>query len=353
MNKLNELNNTTKRYVTKQKGKTEVDPFWNAKDIYDVMNKFIEYEDWDSYLIFKFGILLGRRIGDIIMLRWSDFYYENGRRREILSTVEEQKTGKFTNLHISAEVWRSIDIYLEKTGKKICLNTNSVEQYIFQYSGKTKWFNNMSSDIYLPTQTDEYEWLARWCKKYRKDFSDKRLDSIVKSFHKSDYKTIQSYVYEVVELDDIIKHHQDVFRKVLKRAVDDCGITYPVSTHSLRKTFGNWIMKENPFDPNVIYSLQRMFNHSDVQTTMNYIGLSKERDGNYMESHGEFIHKVSNGDFENAIVSNSPVTSIKNDDLRNIMKNMIKTMTESKGNIDGIELFYEVMNEIESKRVNV
>lgn len=346
---LNVLNNETSRYATKKKGKTEVDPFWNAKDIYDVMNKFIEYEDWDSYLIFKIGILIGRRIGDIIMMKWTDLYHENGRRKDEINTIEEQKTGKTATLYISDEVWRSVDFYLEKTGKKICLNESSVDVYIFQYSSKTKWFNNRNSKIYTYIGMDELEWIHEWCNRYNKDLTNKRIDSIIKSFHKSDYRTIQSYVYEVVELDDIIKHHQDVFRKVLKRAVDDCGIKYPVSTHSLRKTFGNWIMKENPFDPNVIYSLQRMFNHSDVQTTLNYIGMSKQRDGNYIKQHGEFIHNVSKGNFDNAIVNNSPVTSIKNDDLRNIIMNMIKNEDE----LTDIELFNNVMSEIENKRLSV
>lgn len=345
---INELNETS-RYATKKKGKTEVDPFWNAKDIYDVMNKFIEYEDWDSYLIFKIGILIGRRIGDIIMMKWTDLYHENGRRKDEINTIEEQKTGKTASLYISDELWRSVDLYLEKTDKKICLDESNVNVYIFQYSGKTKWFDNRALSIYTSTETNEYKWLVNWCKTFRKDFSNKRLESIVKGFKKSDYRTIQSYVYEVVELDDIIKHHQDVFRKVLKRAVDDCGITYPVSTHSLRKTFGNWIMKENPFDPNVIYSLQRMFNHSDVQVTLNYIGMNKQRDGNYIKNHGEFIHNVSNGNFDSAIVNNSPVTSIKNEDLREILMNMIK----NEGKLTDIELFNSVMNEIESKRLSV
>ena len=64
---------------TKQTGKTEVYPFWYMKDIKNMMDYFKMKGMWHWYLAFNFGLLLGRRVSDTLSLKWSDFYYENGR----------------------------------------------------------------------------------------------------------------------------------------------------------------------------------------------------------------------------------------------------------------------------------
>ena len=66
------------RYATKKPGKTEVEPLRRYEDMYNLMEYFKSRKMWDSYLTFMFGLLLGRRIGDTVMVKWSDFYYENG-----------------------------------------------------------------------------------------------------------------------------------------------------------------------------------------------------------------------------------------------------------------------------------
>ena len=84
----------TRNYVTKKHGDTECDPFWELSDIRNVVNWFIEHNEWDGYLITMLGLLLGRRISDTISLKWSDFYEENGRKKKMINSVKEQKTGK-------------------------------------------------------------------------------------------------------------------------------------------------------------------------------------------------------------------------------------------------------------------
>ena len=59
----------TNRYATKKKGKTECQPFWNISDIKNVVEWFEKNNEWDGYLITLFGLLLGRRIGDTIMIK--------------------------------------------------------------------------------------------------------------------------------------------------------------------------------------------------------------------------------------------------------------------------------------------
>jgi hypothetical protein len=58
----------TRDYATKKKGKTEVQPFWNMEDIKNVIEWFEKNEEWDGYLITLLELLLGRRIGDTVMM---------------------------------------------------------------------------------------------------------------------------------------------------------------------------------------------------------------------------------------------------------------------------------------------
>ena len=118
----------TRNYNTKKEGKTEVYPFWNLSDIFNMINYFKENEDWDNYLIFMFGLLLGRRIGDTVMVKWSDFFFENGKRKVEINTIEEQKTGKFTSLPVSDYVFDCIKFYCEKTGTD---HTKHHNDYVF------------------------------------------------------------------------------------------------------------------------------------------------------------------------------------------------------------------------------
>jgi hypothetical protein len=66
-------------------------------------------------------------------------------------------------------------------------------------------------------------------------------------------------------------------------------------------------------------SLQKMFNHSDLQTTMNYIGLTEEKNRQLINDHGEFIHNVLAGKGDE-IAKNMPVISLKSDDFGKIIR---------------------------------
>jgi len=59
---------------------------------------------------------------------------------------------------------------------------------------------------------------------------------------------------------------------ILKDIADALGWTYPVGTHTLRKTFGYQFYQETN-DP---ITLQKMLNHRDQKTTMIYIGIIQE-----------------------------------------------------------------------------
>ena len=184
-------------YATKKKGKTEVQPFWNMSDIKNVVEWFEKNNEWDGYLITLLELLLGRRIGDTVMMKWSDLYYENGNRKDEINTIEEQKTGKITNLPISNMVWEAVDGYLSHV--KID-PMEHYDEYIFEYLPKTEWIRR----IY----TLEYETftLDIWCDILCKDFSDKRKEKIISEYEKQNkYKTLGEYLYWEVEYNDVVK----------------------------------------------------------------------------------------------------------------------------------------------------
>ena len=122
-----------------------------------------------------------------------------------------------------------------------------------------------------------------------------------------------------MEYNDIVKWQTDDYRKKLKKAVAECDIQYPVSSHTLRKSFGYWIHKTHPFDPDCLLSLQKLFNHSDVQTTITYIGLREEKNRQLINDHGEFISNVLAGKGDE-IVKNMPVISLKSDGFGKIIR---------------------------------
>ena len=310
----------TRNYATKKKGKTEVYPFWNLMDIKNLIDWFEDNDEWDGYLISMLEALLGRRISDTISLKWSDLYYENGNEREEITTITEKKTGKTVEIPIGALVFESIHKYCKK------VNVNPMEHYnefIFSFPSKTEWINREGDRVYLEND------LEKWCKCLNKDFSNKRKESIITDFNKQrNFKTLGEYLYYEVEWSDVVKWHTDAYRRVFNRAVKSCEIKYRVSTHSFRKSFGYWIFKLHPFDPDVLVSLQKLFGHATVQQTEDYIGLTKEKNKKFIDDYNKLLTNVLNGEVVD-ISKNMPVISLKREDYGSIIMDVINKTREN------------------------
>ena len=258
-------------------------------------------------------------------MRWSDLYYANGNRKSEINTIEEQKTGKITNLPISNMVWEAVDNYLAHVKIDPMAHYN---EYIFQYKPKKYWIERGHIWNYKTFSLD------LWCERLKKDLSDKRKEKIISDYKKQKrYDTLGEYLYWKVEYNDVVKWQTDDYRKKLKMAVKDNGITQAVSSHSLRKSFGYWIHKTHPFDPDCLLSLQKLFNHSDLQTTMSYIGLTDEKNRQLINDHGEFIHNVLAGKGDE-IVKNMPVISLKSDDFGKIVRMLTDDVDKYQDAID-------------------
>ena len=61
--------------------------------------------------------------------------------------------------------------------------------------------------------------------------------------------------------------------RIIKDAAEEIGIEKNICSHSLRKTFGFWAWHNAEDKNKALVTLQMLFNHSDTQTTLKYIGI--------------------------------------------------------------------------------
>lgn len=273
------------RNKTKQTGKTEVYPFWYMEDIKNMMDYFKMKGMWHWYLVFNFGLLLGRRVSDTLSFKWCDFYYENGRMKDEIE-IKEQKTGKVTRPYVCGACKKALELYIEKTGIDPMENYND---FIITTEQKSQLLEN--KEEYTEEEWNDLFW-----------------------------KATQSQAA--------------AYRKQFKIAADACGIQYAVSTHSTRKTFGYWSVKLHPYDVTTVDKLQGIFSHSDRNTTLHYIGIAREDEIKLYNDMGDFITDVSNG--KKPVIKNSPVVPLKSEDFREILSKCWDMAQNGEDKFDGI-----------------
>lgn len=269
----------------KKEGKTEVYPFWYYEDIKNMMDYFKIKEMWHWYLVFNFGLLLGRRVSDTLSFKWSDFFYENGRMKDEIE-IKEQKTGKVTRPYVCGACKEAIKFYIDKTG------IDPMESY----------------NDFIITTKQKSELLEN-----KEEYSDKEYEKLM-------WKATQSQAA--------------AYRKQFKLAADASGIQYPVSTHSTRKSFGYFSVKLHPYDVTTIDKLQGIFQHSDRNTTLRYIGIAREDEIKLYNDMGQFIEDISNG--KKPVIKNSPVIPLKAEDFREILSKCWDMAQNGEDKFDGI-----------------
>lgn len=278
---------------TKKAGSTLVRPFYRTEEIKMMMDYFKNNDKNDEFLIFMLGILLARRIGDTLSLKWSDFYYENGKKKEVLNTLIEQKTDKIIRITISDTVWKYLDWYCETK------NINPMEHF--------------KNDI-LSTKAKEE---AKSQKEYEK----------------------------------ALKKQSAAFRYELKKAATYNGLS-DISTHSMRKTFGYIMHEINQFDPDCLDVLQTIYGHSDKETTKRYTGIFAQKGANAFNDVGKYIGDIDNG--ITPVIDNIPVIALKTNDLRDILLdtfNIGRNSSECDAET-GMKILSDLMSKVEEKRLS-
>ena len=112
------------RQVTKEKGEeTKVEPIHTFEELLAIEGYFKDNKQYQYWLIGWLIASLGRRVGDIVALKWSDLYKLNGAFRDRLSTLKEEKTGKTIGLSFTNFARARIEEYCELE------NINPMERY--------------------------------------------------------------------------------------------------------------------------------------------------------------------------------------------------------------------------------
>ena len=97
---------------------TRVEPFRTYEDLEKVMNYFKDNEYYNHWITGWLMTSLGRRVGDTIALKWSDVFRKDGKYRERLTQLKEEKTGKKLAPRLNALARLKIDEYIEMVGIK-------------------------------------------------------------------------------------------------------------------------------------------------------------------------------------------------------------------------------------------
>lgn len=278
---------------TKKSGKTKVRAFRDFEEIKLMMDYFRDNERYDDFLTFVLGLFLARRVGDTLSLKWSDFYYENGKRKNNLDTLIEDKTNKIINMSIADAAWKYINWYCESVG------------------------------------IDPMEHLH---------------EDIFKSKHKQNL----SENYSIEEYKNAIEKQESAYRYQFQKAAAYNGIE-GVSTHSTRKSFGRIAHEINKFDPDCLPVLQTIYGHVNVETTKIYIDIMDEKAKKMFNDVGQCILDIDNG--TKPAIDNAPVIALKTNDLRDILSFAYKKGIENKEvnaseHIETINQFLSMVEEV-------
>lgn len=275
-----------------QKSKKSKQTRENAKDVYTieeakiVCDYFKNNEQWIHYLAFSMSFNFGRRISDILSLRWSDIFDDCGEFRYHLN-IKEKKTGKFASPAINSGVKETVLSYLEHMG----INPEN-DGYEDEYNGFVFMQHTGTHKGHVLTYSGAYNGI--------------------------------------------------------KRAAEKTGIKSNVATHSARRLYGKTICEENPNDPTRMECLQEMFGHSDQRVTRRYIGINKDKIDKYSEDVGRVFTEFIDGDRTEQKIDNKYIVSISTPDLRSIVMMAVEKGSVCESEKEKMEAINDVLSYAEA-----
>ena len=107
-------------------------------------------------------------------------------------------------------------------------------------------------------------------------------------------------------MEKIVDTKPSAFRKMLKKAIQEVGLTYNISTHSFRKFWATTIYKLNPQDSDNLMIVQSMLGHSSPEITKIYIGEIEKKQDKYMEKYSDLYGTTA---FQGTLLKNFRITS--------------------------------------------
>lgn len=194
------------------KGAREKDPFRNLDDIRMIQEYFLRWGEHRNYLMFTLGCNLSLRASDLLSLKWGDIFTKDENGNVVYGS-------DFCMIETKTKKAKFIRL------NKVC--KHAVEKYISREYIDLK---DLDLDAYLfPSRTRD--------------------------------KNGEFQSLSVGQCGKIIKE----VTKKLKIEGQYCS-------HSMRKTFGYHYFKST----GDITTLTKLFNHDSLQTTLVYIGISKD-----------------------------------------------------------------------------
>lgn len=283
---------------TKRRGSTKVRAFHTVDEIKGMMTYFRDNEMYDELLVFILGCLLARRVGDTLSLKWSDFYHENGARKNTLTTLVEEKTDKIVKIKVTDTSWQYIDWYCEEK------NINPIE--------------HLHEDIFL---------------------TDKKREALSCS---DPVERREKYRKSVESL-------SAAYRYRFKEAAEYNGID-GVSTHSTRKTFGYFAHILNKDDPDHLLALQAIFGHDSIETTKIYIDVIDNKSDKMFDDVSAVISDAEHGIAPS--ISNLPVVTLRSNDLRGILATAYTMGRAARPGDREMDIINELITMVEEKRIS-
>lgn len=272
-----------------EESKTKSKTRENAKDVYTieeakmVCDYFKNNDQWIHYLVFSLSFNSGRRISDILSLRWCDvFDASTGDFRDHLN-IREKKTGKFTSPAINEGMKHAIREYLQK--------------------------------MEINPESDGY-----------KD----KYNGFVFMQHKGTHK-------------GHVLTYSGAYRGI-KNAAEKTGIKSKVATHSARRLYGKTICEENPNDPVKMECLQEMFGHSDQKVTRRYIGITGDKIAKYSEDVGRVFTEFIDGERTEQKIDNRYIVNLSTPDLRAIVMMAVEEGSKCDSENDKMETINNVLS---------
>ncbi len=175
----------------------------------------------------------------------------------------------------------------------------------------------------------------RWCDLFKDKECTRYFDRCIKLKEEKTGKIIAPHITEYVQIsiEEYIKqtginpasvYTQGIFnvgtpavRAAVKKAVDAVGIDYPVSLHSFRKTYGNWVYKIHKNEGMALEIIRGMFGHSDTSITRLYIDQTNEDARRYSQDLSSYL--IGKEDGTAVEINDSPNVTVKADSLRDIL----------------------------------
>lgn len=232
-----------------QKQSHAATPFKKLSDIKKVSDYFISKSQYKNNALFIVGINVGLRCSDLTRIRVCDVVSPDGLIKDSFQLVEkktEKTKGRKKN-------YIDLNALEDKTPEEIA---NILSKKLEQSPKSNK--SPKIKTVYLNQACKEAITLLLNSKKF----------------------TYDEYLFKNESRNSTGKNVPMTRRgvdKVLKKAVEECGIVdVSASTHSLRKTFGyHWYMN-NKQDPRAVRKLQKVFQHSSPNQTLDYIGITAD-----------------------------------------------------------------------------